>query len=361
MLLTYAVYLGTAAVSCSLAYLAASTNKRKYIWWIIGILTLVAGLRGESVGLDTRGYLQRFEVIAAGKIEFAYGLEISFRLICWALSLISSNGTFFLLVFALLTNLLIVLRFWDFRDISSFPWMILCYNLLLFHMTMNGLRQFCAVAIVFYATRYLHQKKLLPFLAGVAIAFLFHQSAVIGLAFLAERLFQWKDLNWKQKTFFIGCLALIPVAMFFILPMIARYEKFFSSVQLAFGIMIPAKLLVFFFSLLFAWQYYKRVKASPVQLTAQTVGMSERIPGVCLFYFLGLLLTGVGYFYTHMERVGWYFYLYEGIYYGMLRRDRDIYTRYFFGACNLALLAYGFVNSILDNAQGTIPYVFFWQ
>ncbi len=361
MLQSYIIYVGTAVVSCMLAYMAASTNKRKYIWWIIAVFTLVAGLRSENVGLDTESYLQKFELIAGGQMEFAYGLEFSFRIICYVLSLISDNSTFFLMTFALLTNLLIVLRFWDFRHISSFPWMILCYNLLLYHMTMNGLRQFCAVAIVFYATRYLHKKKILPFLIGVAIAFLFHQTAFIGLVFLVERLFQWGDLKRKQKVFFIACLAVIPVAMVYIMPIVSHYEKFFSSVSMQLGIMVPAKILLFLFAALFVWQYYRRMKSVQPQTTGDNVAAVDTIPGICIFYFLGLLLTGIGYFFTHMERIGWYFYLYEGVYFGMLRRDRNIYTRYFFAAFNLALLLYGFLNSTMDNAQGTIPYEFFWQ
>jgi len=43
------------------------------------------------------------------------------------------------------------------------------------------IRQYCAIAVVFYGVKYIFQKKLLPYLAIVVLAMMFHYSAIIAI------------------------------------------------------------------------------------------------------------------------------------------------------------------------------------
>ncbi len=361
MIQTYIVYVSTLIFCCAMARAAALRENKRYLWLIIWALTLVSGLRGYHVGLDTYNYLNMFSYIAAGQGQYAYGMETSFKLIIYLLSKIWNNSTFYLLVFALITNTLILLRFWDFRKISSLPWMVFCYYCVLYFMTMNGIRQFCAVAIVFYSTRYLNQKRLIPFLFSVAVASLLHQTAFIGLIYAVEQLSNWRQLSKWERRLMMCCIAACPVALTYILTIVERYEQYFAFISLNMGIMIPAKIGLFLLSAMFVRQYYRRKRWEQIRSDVVVPYFTNTVPWICYAYAVGILFTGLGYFFKQADRIGWYFYLYEGVYYGMLRKDKNVRNRTFFGLCNAFLVLYAFLNSIRGNSQGNVPYLFFWQ
>ena len=359
MIQTYVIYFGTPLLCGILAKQAAKRDKKIYVWLIIAVLTLISGLRSYQTGLDTYNYLSKISLISAGQPEYAYGFEESFKTICFLLSKISDNSTFYLCVFAFITNALIMLRLWDFRRISSFLWMVLCYYFCFYFMTMNGIRQFCAVAIVFYATRYLNQKRLLPFLAGVIIAVLFHRSALVGLIFIVEELWQWNQLNQRQRVVLIFCTAALPLAIIGAFTIGAEYRHYFTYTSFDVGLMIPAKVLFYLITLIFVHQIYKQMMRS--KTTSASMMTPEIIPGICAAYILGLGLTALGYMYAQVERIGWYFYLFEGAYLGILQKDETRLNRYVFGGIAALLIGYSFIYSITHNSQGNVPYLFFWQ
>lgn len=361
MIQTYLVYFGAPLVCGFLSNQATKRNKTIYVWMIIAVLTLVSGLRSYQTGLDTYSYLSKIQLISVGQSELAYGFEESFKMICFLLSRIYNNSTFFLCVFAFITNALIIFRLWDFREISSFLWMVLFYYSCFYFMTMNGIRQFCAVSIVFYFTRYLNQKKLFVFLIGVMIASLFHQSALIGLVFLLEEIRQWRTLNQREKMLLLCCISAMPIALHYIFSASTRYKHYFQATNIDVGVMLPIKILLYLVTLIFMYQIYKRMMLSPIKSISCSATSPDAIPMICTAYILGLLLTMFGYMYAQVERIGWYFYLYEGAYYGILQKDTDKVNKYVFGGCIAILIGYSFIYSILHNSQGNIPYLFFWQ
>lgn len=73
-----------------------------------------------------------------------------------------------------------------------------CYLLIAngtFIWMMNGVRQFTAVCILLLASKFLFNKKLLPYLICVLIAFFFHDTAIICIPFFF--IFQGKPFNKK--------------------------------------------------------------------------------------------------------------------------------------------------------------------
>lgn len=338
---------------------AARRDDRKYVWLIILGLTLVSGLRGYSVGLDTQSYVSKFAAIAAGDFQEAYGLEESFKYLCYGFLRIIPSTTALLTALALITNWCVITRFWELRKIASFSCMVLCYYTAFYFMTMNGIRQFCAVGIVFYFTRYLSQKKLLPFLLGVAIATLLHRSAVIGLALLAVNCLRWKGLSKGQKVFYFISVLLLPAVLAAGMQVLNRYAKYFSTVSLDLGWMILLKLLFLAVSLCYVFGihagdgYFRQGKLSD--------GSRFDIGMACLCDAAALLLAALGYVFPRMERISWYFYLFEGVYFGMLLKGRKTVDRLIFGYFIALLMGYGFVRSMLHNSQGTMPYLFFWE
>ena len=63
----------------------------------------------------------------------------------------------------------------------------------------NIMRQWIAVSIVFWGTKYLKDNRYIPFIISVVIATLFHTSAVIGLGYLIVSIFFNKKIIKSKK------------------------------------------------------------------------------------------------------------------------------------------------------------------
>lgn len=333
---------------------AQKTQKKTYLWLIVLALTFIAGCRAFTVGKDTDSYIRIFQYLENDMWDWAHG-EIGFKLFSLGFLEVFDNYTMLLLFYAFVTNALIILRLWDFRKISSFPWMVVCYYISFYLMTMNIMRHFFAIAIVFYATKYIEQKKYFRFLCFIGIATLFHTSSLIGIGFIALDIFQWHYLNRKQKAFIGTGVFLSPVVIYFILRAIAGYEHYFSTSEVSIGFMIIAKLALYFFGLLL---FYK-IKPNKGECEDGTEHEIYSIRCVKIYYLLGLLLASLGYFFLYMERIGIPFYLYECVYFGMLVKITK--AKQIFCIVLALLLSYLFITNMTSNGQGVLPYVFVWQ
>ena len=73
---------------------------------------------------------------------------------------------------------------------------------------MNIMRQYVAVAIIFYGTRYLNRNKLL-FIPFVIAAFFIHRSSLLALGYFVISL--WAGFSKKQRQLFFLPLILVMV------------------------------------------------------------------------------------------------------------------------------------------------------
>lgn len=352
---TYIVYILLLVFVILFSYQAQRTQKRKYLWLLIIALTLVAGCRAFTVGKDTESYIRIFKYLENDMWDWAHG-EIGFKLFSQAFLKIFNNYTLLLLFYAFVTNALIVLRLWDFRKISSFPWMAVCYYISFYFFTMNIMRHCFAISIVFYATKYIEQKKYLKYLCFIGIATLFHTSSLIGVGFIALDVFQWHFLNRKQKFFIGAALFMSPLIVYFILRTVSDYSHYFSTTnEASVGGMILAKLALYILGLLLFY------KSKPGKAECDGIIESEKYTIRCvkLYYLLGLLLTSFGYFFLYMERIGLPFYLFECVYFGMLVKITK--GKQIFRIVLTLLYMYLFITDLISNGQGVLPYIFVWQ
>lgn len=349
---TYVVYTLTLLAVLFFAYQAQRTNKRIYVYAIVFLLTFVSGFRDFSVGKDTESYIQIFQYLEKGMFDWAYG-EIGFKYISYILLRATGNYSFLFIIYACVTNYFIVFRLWDFQKIASFTWMIACYYISFYFMSMNIMRQFVAIAIVFYATRYIEQKKYIYFFCWMGIATLLHTSSLIGIGFVGLDIFQWRYLNRKQKCFIILSILFSPLAIPYILKAVARYGKYLEMiVSVNVGFMILFKFVIFTFSLI---TFYKG-KANGALLQDSYEYTTRTVK---LYYLLGLIITGLGYFFLYTERSGLPFYIFECVYFGMLVKNTE--CNQIFKFVLTLLLLYLFVLVLISNGQGQIPYTFIWQ
>lgn len=364
MVLSYGIYIGLLVFCVYFAYQADRRNNKNLVWPIILALTLIAGLRDVSVGLDTGSYFAKFDSIAEGSFHLAYGLETSFKCICYVILHLVPSKSFLMMALAFLTNWCIITRFWELRRISSFPCMLLSYYMAFYFLTMNATRQFCAIAIVFYFTRYLYRKQPLKYLLGIVLAMLFHKSAAVGVLLLALDFLRWKELPKIQRTVYIAALAMIPVAGILAWRLLSSYFWYLSEVTLNLGLMLPTKILFLAVSFYYiaGWRrsHSRGYFPEPYRknLSAENRFTMATVP---LCYLLALVLAMLGYFFQFGERISWYFYMFEGVYFGILLKGEQKKERIIFGGVILFLLGYTFLGSMVFNHQGTMPYLFGWQ
>lgn len=352
---TFFVYILTFAIVVAMSKKAQKKGKRIFMFLAAFVLSAIAGLRAVTVGLDSANYADLFEHIANGRLDLAYGLETSFKYICAALLFIWNNPNFLFFVFALITNILILLRLWDFREQISLPWATAVYLGMFYFMTFNAMRQFVAVAIVFYASRYLLDKKYIRFCIYVLIASLFHRSAIVGIALIACDVFAWKYLDAWQKKLLKAFIIIGPIVILvFGSAIIGRYAIYLNNVKFNFGLMLFLKLFLFILT-----SFLLKGEYSSVEDNNKHSVQSYSITTTKTYYCLGILITMFGYFFPFVERIGLYFYLFETVYVGKLMKSDHIEAiiKFFIAILYLILLAMSF----LGNGQGQGDYLFFWQ
>lgn len=352
--------------------IAGKRDKFGFLMIAVMLLTLVAGLRGENVGLDTRSYVSKFECIAGGHPELAYGLETGFKFLIKCILKIWNNSPFVLTVIAFFTNYLIIRRLWDFRKIASVPCMVLCYYAGFYSFTFNIMRQFLAIAVVFYFSRLLERRKYLSFLLVVILsAICLHRTVLICVAFIAADLFLWKKLSKRQRRIialgFGAAIIAIPIAYNYIMgDFLSKYIKYFAVKIEHLGFMVPAKTAFLAVSL-----YISKSRIFPKNtshLSEEEFQEFRRRKTAAVYYFMGLMLSLLGYFFSFMDRIGFYFLIFECVYFGMITksytRETDSYSTqiasrnnvFIYSIVIFLIVGYSFIVDLLNNGQGIVPY-----
>ncbi len=344
------IYLGLAILSFGIAKYAELLKSRRAVWLIVVMLSFIAGLRAPSVGIDTKVYDGVFQFISSGNIKSIYGLEKSFIYICTVLLKIWENNHFLFFIFAFITHGLVLFRLWKDREYISFRWSVFSYYILFFAFSLNGMRQFIAVAIVFYATSFIKEGKYVKFTALTLVASLFHTSAIVGLAyFFFEIIFvRFFDKKRKMVVFLLVAIGGI-VGFSIILNLLKRYSGYFEQRSSSFGFMMLVKLAMLFASVI--------VLEKPSNKNQKYYYLSHRWN-----YFVGLLLNSLNYIFMYMGRIGLYFYVFEAIYIGYLFKAKNRTEWIVLLKLGYALLLlYYLYDNISRGTQGEIPYRFFWQ
>lgn len=353
---SYFLYLLVLFLGSLLSKLAYETKKKKFIFFIIILLSFFAGLRGKTVGLDTKQYLHIFNLAVNNDPTLSwYGMEKTFTSICAVILKIYNNPNFIFFILSLITNSLILLRMWDFCEIGNYSWMFLSYYVMFYGQTMNISRQFCAVAIIFFGTRYLFKQDYFKYLFFVVIACLFHKSAIIGLTLYLFDIRKWKKLEKKNKIFILLGVMIITVYGGKIVVNLKEYLRYFEFSNIKLGLMLPLKIL---FWILMGYRLQNTVLRCKLDENVK-YEYYEEIIKTKYIYLTGLLVSLLGYFFSYMERIALPFYIFEIVFNGIItkmRTDKKTVKVILF-----VMYVYFFIMDMFGNGQGIFPYYFFWQ
>jgi hypothetical protein len=152
------------------------------------LLILYAGMRDYRVGTDTGNYVYLFSRVDPFGSQLLTGTEVGYSALNWLARAASDSYASLLTLIAMLVVILYVstiVRLVKRYEVGIYLFIALGSYTFLF----NGARQAIAAAICFWALRFLLHRRLLPYVASVAIAMLFHKTAIAALPlyFLASR------------------------------------------------------------------------------------------------------------------------------------------------------------------------------
>lgn len=154
-------------------------NKKPNIFLVICVLiflTAVSGLRA-NIG-DTNTYKMFYLRINHSWENLKFEEDFGFYILQIILKQFSDDPQILLILCAFLTNTLIIITLYKY----SRPFELSIYLYItsgMYLVTMNGMRQYLAAAIIFYAIRYIENKRFSKYLLCVLLASTIHFSALI--------------------------------------------------------------------------------------------------------------------------------------------------------------------------------------
>lgn len=170
-------------------------------------LVIVSGLR-QNIG-DTSLYVHSYLVGDFSWESIIQQKDKGFNLLQLLLKQISDDPQILIFFTALATNLLIAGVLFKYARLYELS-MYLYITTGSFIVSMNGIRQYLAAAVVFAATKYIFEGNWKLYMALVLLASIFHQSALvmIPIYFIVRR------KAWTGLTFTLLSLAVLIVAGF---------------------------------------------------------------------------------------------------------------------------------------------------
>ncbi len=340
-------YLLSIVIAGVCALMAEKKNSRKMLFFTAVILSLFCGLRSSEVGVDTVHYYSFLSDIRV--IGITYGSDIGFSAVSYFLMNFFKNPHTALLVFAVITNSLIIYRFWDFRNQASFPLMVFIYSIMQYPYTFNIVRQFLAIAVVFWATRYISKNKYLKYIVLNIIAVTLHTSALICFVFL------FVGHGFKNKKTRVRIIGFVLAVVFVIMGIIVfgknsqKYMQYFAQVSVRFHPMTVLKILSVLIIIILN-RVYNNSHFS-ISKDKKYIPMDREI---VIMYQGGLLLAALGMLYMFMNRMGFYFMMFEMPFWG--QAVRAVVNRGVYRLLILVILIYVLISTFQFDTSGLITY-----
>lgn len=241
-----ALYFGVLSIGAILAYDAERGDDRRFAIVLVIAVSLFAGLRSVGVGIDTVNFAEKY--VSA----IVYGVEPGYLALMRFFALFGSFN-FFLSITAFATYGLFIARLWEIRNEISFTVSFVCFYCLYFSLSLNLFRQFLALAVLFWGSRYFFKGKHLRYALIVAVAFFIHKTSVLALLLFLVLPFQLRHEQGDRRT---GLLLLSLAAPFAAMGIglivlasseFSHYGRYLETpVGGSMGLMVPAKFLIIF-------------------------------------------------------------------------------------------------------------------
>lgn len=323
---------------------------------IILILALSAGVRGAAVGRDTQAYMNIIESCRGGYSgSVNHHVEKGFVLLIKSILFIHDDPQFVLFIIALIINTLIISRIYSVRNKISFSFGIFSYVGLYYLATYSGIRQWVAIAVVFFATKYVFNHNYVKFSVFVLLASAVHNSAIVAFLYIPLDMLFLDRTKIKHKKLFKASIILLPVIIFLFCIVISKsgmmdkYNHLLSDDYKSYklGLSIFAKIGLTTLIVMF-------IKSKDYRFKDKSF-----YKRVLLLYIVGLGINFSGYFYKNIFRISWYFIIYEVIFFSMVAKTpkSKCLLRYMIAFS----IIYLFYRGLSGSDVSQMPYIPYWQ
>lgn len=214
------IYLLTFAVSCIFIANGEKARKNRKIIVTFGLLLpcVLAGLRADTVGTDVRVYVVPMYEAAmessgisdyyTSLIPYGYSFrniyeyEYGFTFVLFLVTKLTKKLQAVLLAIQALTVFPLYSGLKAFKKYDEdFPtWLgMMTYYLFFYNITLNLMRQWIAIAILVFATKFLFSNQHKKYYITVLAASLFHTSALLGVfvGLIYYYLYNYKKARWR--------------------------------------------------------------------------------------------------------------------------------------------------------------------
>lgn len=314
--LTICLYISVFAISILCAYFSDCTKK---IWGLVLaflVLTVVAGFRSYEVGVDTYPYLESifYRYDTGRPLWTMTSFSTGYAYFTKAILSIWYNPTFLLVIEAAITNGLILARLWDFRNYGSVAYMVFIYVTTAYLQIMCLTCQYLAIAIVFYASRWLNRGHPIIYGAAVLLAVQLHVSAVIGFLAIGVYIVLKKEnsvLRYYLKLLLVPLLLVMCLYAYNIL--MEKYSAYTEKTS-SLGLMSFVQLAVFA-----AMLWYTHLWRRSTETGSFSNGMA--VCQTTLLYGLGIIASMGSYFIPNAGRIALYLTVFSTIFYSIIYRQ----------------------------------------
>lgn len=198
---------------------------RKSFFLPLVALSLFAAIRSYRVGTDSGTYTRHFRSnLNIYNFEFEKGVELGYQILEYILLRLQADYSWLFLITAIIVVYcyLTVIKKYS----INYPFSIFLFITLgVYTFFFNGLRQGIAMAIFTFATPYLLDKKLIPYILVCLFASFFHTTALFMIPFYFLVNLRIKPL-YKILATFLGSLIVSRFLVTYIATTNERYEGY---------------------------------------------------------------------------------------------------------------------------------------
>lgn len=336
---------------------------RKKSWYkvfTIVQLTLIAGLRAGSVGIDTYTYISYFERLegaqsAAEAIRRLNWVEPGYALLNYIAYILGGNAHAVFFVCAAVIYVLSVDFIFEYSE-SPVWGMFFLFTFPFFYDSMCFIRSTMAGTVFLFSLRYVKQRQFIKYLLTISVGAMFHIMLVLCLP-----LYVIHKINWKRRRSIVAFLLLDMVAFLCILPIrdfvmwVLRRETYsgYTGINYWIGQNSGGWRTAIFFTVFFLGAYYfYYVRGKPTDDENLLAGYGFCLPLCALLFptaqviirFMILFMPVCGAFIARELSL-------------IQTRNNRIIMKWFYFLLGTAFHIY----TISNNALGFVPYVPLWK
>lgn len=310
-------------------------------------LFLLLGLRSVSVGIDTKTYSNIFFWILNG--ASVSNVEIGNQFLIWLATHISGEPTAMFLIYAALT--IGCVDFFIAHRSKNIAFSVVMYTGFMFYFwAFNGMRQALAMSIGLVAVHYLLDNKTWKFFLFVLLAASIHTSAIVLFICWPIKVLKIKvNKNWIVWVSAVSaaCVLLGQQLISLLIRIVPQYGHYLTSSFAGAGNLLHPLLYLALFYFICWLKTDNTSEADSFLLVLLAIGV--------IAYFISIrvqIVNRMTYYFTLPIIV-----LLPNIVAGMPAGKSKLFTK---GVLYAGISCYE-VMLILRNAQGILPYNFFWN